>query len=103
MINHSEHAFTEGKLRLGNLLSFYSKVYDAMDNGESFDMLYLHFSKAFDKESHQRLLNEVTTHGIDGKILGWIKAWLSDRRHKVVKNSSNSGWDHVISRIAVMI
>ena len=33
---------------------------------------------------------------MDGKILGWIKAWLSDRRQRVVINGCNSEWGQVI-------
>ena len=56
LINHSQHGYTEEKLCLTNLLSFYSKVYEAMDNGESYGIMYLDFSKVFDKVPHQRLL-----------------------------------------------
>ena len=34
--NHSQHGFTKGKSYLTNLLSFYSKVYEAVDNGERY-------------------------------------------------------------------
>ena len=33
---------------------------------------------------------------MDGKLLGWIKAWLSDRRQRVVINGCNSEWGQVI-------
>ena len=38
-------------------------------------------------------------HRIDGKILGWIKAWLSNRPHRVVINGSNSELGQVISGV----
>ena len=69
MINESQHCFTKGKSCLTNLLSFYSKVYEAANNRDSYDILYLDFSKAFDKVPHQRLLRKVRAHGIDGRIL----------------------------------
>ena len=40
-------------------------MYEAIDNGEGYDIMYLVYSKAFDK----RLLKKVRAHGIDGKIL----------------------------------
>ena len=48
---------------------FYSKVYEAIDNGESYEIMYLEFSKTFDEVPHKRLSKNVMAHGIDGKIL----------------------------------
>ena len=99
LINDSQHGFTKGKSCLTNLLSFYGKVYEAADNGNIYDILYLDFSKAFDKVPHQRLLRKVRAHGIEGKILGWIRSWLTDRRQRVVINGSKSDWGQVESGV----
>ena len=85
MIKESQHGFMKGKSCLTILLSFYSKVYESADNGNSYDTMYLDFSKAFDKVPHQRLLIRVRAHGIDGKILGWIRSWLADRTESSIK------------------
>ena len=45
--------------------------------------IYLDFSKAFDKVPHDRLLSKVRAHGIDGKVLRWIRSRLSDRQQRV--------------------
>ena len=99
LINPSQHGFTKGKSCLTNLLSFYNRVYEAADNGDSYDILYLDFSKAFDKVPHQRLLSKVRAHGIDGKVYDWIKAWLCDRQQRVVVNGTKSEWGQVISGV----
>ncbi len=54
LIHDSQHGFIKGKSCLTNLLSCYNRVYEAADNDESFDVVYLDFSKAFDKVPHQR-------------------------------------------------
>ena len=69
LINHSQHGFTEGKSCLKNLLSFPSKVYEAIDNCESYDIQYLNCNEAFDKVS-VALKRQVRALGIDEKILG---------------------------------
>ena len=99
LIRESQHGFMKGKSCLTNLLSFYSKVYESADNGDSYNILYLDFSKAFDKVPHQRLLRKVRAHGIDGKILGWIRSWLADRQQRVVLNGFKSEWGQVISGV----
>ena len=99
LINESQHGFTKGKSCITNLLSFNNKVYEAADSGENYDVLYLDFSKAFDKVPHRRLLRKVKAHGIDGKVLGWIRSWLCDRRQRVVINGCKSEWGQVISGV----
>ena len=66
-----------------NLLSFYRKVYETVDSNDSYDILYLDFSKAFDKVPHVSVINKIKSHGIDGKVLNWIKSWLGDRHQRV--------------------
>jgi len=70
-----------------------------LDDGEPADIVYLDFAKAFDKVPHSRLLKKVAAVGIDGKLLQWIKYWLSDRRQRVSVNKVLSGWKKVISGV----
>ena len=99
LINDSQHGFTKGRSCLTNLLSFYRKVYETADNDKDYDIIYLDFSKAFDKVPHERLLNKVRAHGIDGKVLHWIRAWLSNRQQRVTINGSKSEWGLVTSGV----
>ena len=46
-------------------------------------IVYLDFSKAFDRMPHQRLLTKVKAHGIDDKVCNWIKVWLSGKEQRV--------------------
>ena len=50
------------------------------------DVVYLDFSKAFDSVPHRRLLVKLQAHGIKGKLLNWIRAFLTDRRQRVIIN-----------------
>ena len=50
------------------------------------DTIYLDFSKAFDKVDHALLIRKLQLYGIGGKLLVWIKAFLSNRKQKVVVN-----------------
>ncbi len=52
-------------------------MYEAVDNGDSYDILYMDFSKAFDKVPHQRLLRKVRAHGYrwEGVRLDRVMAW----------------------------
>ncbi len=59
MTNDTQHGFMPGKSCLTNILSFYNKVIEAVDQDENYNVVYLDFSKAFDKVSHQRLLENM--------------------------------------------
>ena len=57
--------------------------------GYSIDVIYLDFQKAFDTIPHQRLLQKLTSFGILGNLLIWIKSFLSNRK-QVVLNGHKS-------------
>ena len=99
MVKNSQHGFTKGKSCVTNLISFYKSVYEAADNNNNYDIIYLDFSKAFDRVPHERLLRKVKAHGIEGRVFEWIKAWLSNRTQRVVVNGEKSGWGNVISGV----
>ena len=56
------------------------------------DIMYLDFSKAFDKVPKLRLLETIISHRIEGKILDWVSGWLSERKQRTVLNGSFSDW-----------
>ena len=68
LIRDSQHGFMSGRSCLTNLLNFMEEVTSELDNGNSVDVIYLDFAKAFDKVPHKRLLSKVEAHGITGKI-----------------------------------
>ena len=70
-----------------------------VEEGHNIDIIYLDFAKAFDKVSHQRLLQKIEAHGISGKILSWIRSWLTDRQQRVVLNGHASDWVPVTSGV----
>ena len=61
------------------------------------DVAYFDYAKAFDKVSHRLLLIKLRAYGIDGKLLTWLAAWLSNRKQRVVVGNAKSAWQSVIS------
>ena len=55
--------------------------------------------KVFDTVPHQRLLAKLSSYGIVGKTLEWIKSFLTSRRQRVVVNGEVSGWSDVTSGV----
>ena len=72
-----------------------------MDDGKCFDIVYFDFGNAFDKVCHETLMTKLGAIGIKGKLYGWMKDWLKDRKQRVVKlkDGVESGWQEVLSSV----
>ena len=79
LIHDTQHGFPQRRLCLTNLLKFLEEVTAYVDVGSPVNVLYLDFSKTFDKVPHKRLVKKVKAHEIGNNIWRWIEAWLSDR------------------------
>lgn len=99
IIKPSQHGFMNNKSVTTNLLEFLEVVTSALDKGESVDVLYLDFQKAFDKVPRERLLLQFKAHGITGEIYTWIRSWLTGRTQRVVLNGECSDWADVDSGV----
>ena len=62
-------------------------------------MAILDFSKAFDVVPHRRLLGKLSLYGINGPILRWIEAFLTDRVQGVVVEGFRSPEGRVLSGV----
>ena len=72
---------------------------DALEKDQNADIIYLDFSKAFDKVDHKMLLHKLSKMGIRGKMYSWIERFLSDRSQQVVVNGAKSKPSSVISGV----
>ena len=52
--------------------------------------MYFDFAKAFDKINHRLLIKRLSLHGISGKLLCWIRDFLSNRKQIVRLNQTFS-------------
>jgi len=54
-----------------------SNIQNTKDEGRTVDVVYMDFSKVFDKVPHGRLMQKVGRHGIEGNLAVWIRNWLA--------------------------
>ena len=99
LMTNSQHGFRWGRSVQTNMLEFLNRTTKWMDEGRSFDIIYLDFAKAFDKVCHKRLLLKLGEIGIGKKIINWIGNWLSGRRQRVKVEGKLSGWEEVVSGV----
>ena len=74
LIFPSQHGFVNRRSCLTNLLEYFEKITELIDQGNSVDILYLDFAKAFDKVFLHKLSVLLEAHGVSGQVRGWIKA-----------------------------
>ncbi|XP_042212480.1 protein transport protein sec31-like [Homarus americanus] len=63
-----------------------------VDQGSPVDVLYMDFSKVYDKVPHARRASKIQAHGTTGKIVTWINNWLEDKQQRVAINGVHSEW-----------
>ncbi len=94
-----QHAFVGDRSTTTQILESLDVWTELLENDESVDTIYLDFAKAFDSVPHARLLKKCKALGVDGKVLAWIKAFLENRKQRVLLNGSPSDWSDVISGV----
>lgn len=94
-----QHGFRTGRSTVTNLLEALNVWTEALMHDLPVDVIFLDYAKAFDTVPHKRLLSKVSSMGIKGKALDWIKAFLTDRRQKVRVHGETSNWRQVLSGV----
>ena len=95
LIYSSQHSFTKGKSCLTNVIKFVDRFFEWCDQEDSLDIIYLDFSKAFDKVPHKMLIKKLESYRIQENVLRWITKWLENRKQRVQLNR------HISSRTEV--
>ena len=99
LMSESQHGFRAGRSVQTNMVDFLNTTTKWLDEGRSFDVVYLDFAKAFDKVCHRRLLVKLEERGILGDVLMWLKDWLSGRRQRVRVDGEYSSFEDVLSSV----
>jgi hypothetical protein len=99
LISDSQHGFLPGRSCATNVIQFLDVVTKIIDKGKPADIFYLDFAKAFNKEPHERLLIKLAAKGVTGRIMRWIRNWLTGRTQWVVLGGAKSNSSNVESGI----
>jgi len=70
-----------------------------VDEGKAVSVVYLDFSKAFDSVPYKFLMEKLAAHGMDGRMLCWVKHWLDGWAQRVVVSGVKSTWWLVMSGV----
>ena len=100
LFNCNQHGFRAGRSCLGQLLAHTERLLHHVEKGQNVDVIYLDFSKAFDRVDHTILLHKMKVNGIDGKLLKWIQSFLTGRSQQVSVNHILSEETEVICGVS---
>ncbi|KAF7244883.1 RNA-directed DNA polymerase from mobile element jockey [Varanus komodoensis] len=95
----TQHGFRKNRSCQTNHVEFYDKFLRWLDGGDAVHVVYLDFSKAFDKVPHDILVEKLRSFGIHQSTVRWIRAWLTVRKQKVTISGESSGWRPVTSGV----
>ena len=94
-----QHGFVKGRSTATQLILTHHKWARALDEGRQVDVVFLDFSKAFDRVPHQALLHKLSNFGISGELLKWCEDFLSNRRQRVVIDGYSSSLTDITSGV----
>ena len=95
----NQHGFRERLSCETQLLEAINDFALNVNNSCQTDILFLDFSKAFDKVSHHKLLHNIDFYGIRGHTKKWIHGFVSDRMQQVSVNGKKSKVAKVLSGV----
>ena len=101
VFHEGQFGFRKGKSCVSNLLCFYSRVIDIIQEREGWaDCVYLDLKKAFDKVPHNRLMWKVRRFGgVSGKLAEWMENYLRGREMRTIVRGIKSEWKMVSSGV----
>ena len=99
LVTDYQHGFVSGRSCSTNLLAVLAAWTETLENEGCVDTVYLDFAKAFDTVPHERLLHKLSGLGVHGKILTWIRSFLSGHTQRVIVDGEESEWKDVVSGI----
>ena len=86
-----QHGFRQNRSTLTNLMVAREDWTKAVDQHCGVDVIFLDFSKAFDRVNHGILMHKLAQYGIGDPLLTWFRCYLNNREMVVrVSNSLSS-------------
>ncbi|CAH2109339.1 unnamed protein product [Euphydryas editha] len=98
-VSDYQHGFTPARSTRTNLVTFVENIIEAVDSNKQVDAIYTDFSKAFDKVSHDVLIQKLHVYGFTDPFLKWLGSYLTNRYFYVVVNGYKSNIFRITSGV----
>ena len=90
ILTEAQHGFRKKRSTVSQLIETVHVMLSTLEKQKERDVIFLDFSKAFDKVPHKRLLYKLRHYGIRGKLQQWIGNFLQDRHQQVMVEGATS-------------
>jgi hypothetical protein len=90
ILNSAQYGFVKGRSTCTNLVDSMNDWTNAMQSDEQTTVIYIDFTKPFDTVSHTKLFAKLSSYGIQGKLLAWLRCFYSNRSHQTKVGQSLS-------------
>jgi hypothetical protein len=95
LISIWQSGFLPGSSTITQFTEIYDQFCRAVNAGKEIRVVFLDISKAFDRVWHGGLLYKLKACGIGGKLLEWLKDYLTERQQRVIINGEFSDWGNI--------
>jgi hypothetical protein len=95
LISIWQSGFVPGSSTITQFTEIYDQFCKAVNKGKEIRVVFLDISKAFDRVWHKGLLHKLKKCGITGKLLDWLRDYLTDRQQRVIINGEFSEWGKI--------
>jgi hypothetical protein len=95
----NQHGFRKGLSCTTQLLTTYQTLVHEIDQGGCVQAVVLDFAKAFDRVSHDLLLNKLVSYEFSDNLINWILDFLSERKQRVALQGVFSSYRSVTSGV----
>ena len=99
LISKQQHGFLSKRSTVTNILSCLNDWTCTLTNRESVAVAYIDFQKAFDSVCHSKLFSKLSSLGIAGNLLKWLRDFLSNRWQCTRVGNSLSRFAAIISGV----
>lgn len=99
IIHQNQHGFRAGLSTVTQLAEIFHDLAEGINHQSQTDIIFLDYSKAFDRVAHAKLNFKLNKILGDGPVTRWIASYLSERRQYVQYNDHASDIVPVISGV----
>jgi hypothetical protein len=94
-----QSGFLPGSSTITQWVELYDQFCKAVSDGKEIRVVFLDISKAFDRVWHKGLLFKLKSCGITGRLLDWLKDYLTERQQRVIINGEHSSWGNLYAGV----
>ena len=96
MLEKRQDGFKPGHSTISTCSYFTNYIYTSNNNSETTIAVFINAMKAFDMVNQQLLIKKLEKYGITGKLLAWIKNYLTDRKQCTIANKIISNKENIV-------